>query len=241
MIKTQQVSPEIFDFLRRTDTCSVSNAIETLNVRMRNEGYAHGGSRCMFPKLPPVAGYAVTGSIRASTPPISGLCYYQRPDWWQYCASVPEPKIIVIQDLDRIPGIGALFGEIHAEIGRALGCTGYLTNGTVRDLGALEALGFQCFAHGSSVSHSYAHIVEFGGPVHIGGLKISTGDLLHGDMNGIHSIPLSVVDRLPGAVEEIEGHESELIALCRDRDFSFEKLADALRKSSKQSRQPGVR
>jgi 4-hydroxy-4-methyl-2-oxoglutarate aldolase len=200
MTPQHQISPELFSFLLRTDTCTVSNAIETFGVRMRNEGYVHGRVHCMTPKLPPVAGYAVTGRIRTSTPPISGLCYYQRPDFWDYIASVPGPKILVIEDVDRIPGVGALFGEIHAEISRALGCTGFVTNGTVRDLRAVDVLGFQCFASGSCVSHAYAHLTEFGNPIEIGGLQISTGDLLHGDCNGVHSVPLTVLERLPAVV-----------------------------------------
>jgi regulator of RNase E activity RraA len=158
------------------------------------------------------------------------LCYYQNDDWWRYVDSFPEPKILVIADLDSIPGTGALVGEIHAEIGRALGCAGLVTNGVVRDLGALRKLGFQCFAKGARVSHSYAHIVEFGVPVHLGGLTIAPGDLLHGDLNGVHLIPPAVIGRLPAAVEEIKAHEAELIALCHKPDFSAEKLASALRK-----------
>jgi 4-hydroxy-4-methyl-2-oxoglutarate aldolase len=234
-MKTSPVPPEILTFLQRSDTCSVSNAIEALNVRMRNEGYVSGGAHCMFPKLPPIAGVAVTGMIRAAAPPISGICYYQRVDWWEYVASIRGPKIIVVQDLDYVPGVGALFGEIHANIGKALGCVGYLTNGAIRDLAAIQALGFQCFAGGMSVSHSYAHIVEFGTPVHIGGLKITSGDLLHGDMNGMHSIPPAVTDRLVATVEEIIDHEAELLTLCRSPDFSLQKLEAALRKSSKRS------
>lgn len=238
MTKTQQVSPEILDFLRHTDTCAVSNAIETFSVRMRNEGYVNGGCRSMFPGLPPIAGYAVTASTRSSAPPIAGLCYYQNVEWWRHIASLPGPKIMVIADLDRVPGTGALVGEIHAEIGGALGCVGMVTNGAVRDLSALQKLGFQCFARGARVSHSYAHIVEFGIPVHIGGLTIAPGDLLHGDLNGVHSIPWSVTDRLPGAVEQIRAHEAELIALCRAPDFSVGKLADILRRSAKWSPRP---
>jgi regulator of RNase E activity RraA len=237
MIKSQHVSSEILEFLRGTDTCTVSNAIETFNVRMRNEGYTHGGCRCMFPDLPPIAGYAVTAHIRASTPPISGLAYYQNVDWWRYVASVPGPKVLVIADLDSIPGTGALVGEIHAEIGRALGCVGLVTNGVVRDLEALHKLEFQCFARGASVSHSYAHIVEFGVSVHLSGLTVAPGELLHGDRNGVHLIPPSVIDRLPAAVEEIRGREAELIALCREPDFSAEKLAGVLRQSDSTSRQ----
>jgi regulator of RNase E activity RraA len=81
------------------------------------------------------------------------------------------------------------------------------------------------------VSHSYAHITEFGQPVSIGGLQILPGDLLHGDCNGVHSIPFSIADRLPDAVAGIEKHEAELISLCEDPDFSFERLEEALRKS----------
>ena len=50
------------------------------------------------------------------------------------------------------------------------------------------------YANHTSVSHAYAHIVEFGEPVEIGGLKISSGDLLHGDRHGVVNIPLSVAD-----------------------------------------------
>ncbi len=236
-----QVSSELFAFLRHTDTCTVSNAIETFNVRMRNEGYVSRGVHCMTPKLPAVAGYAVTGRMRAAAPPISGLCYYQRTDWWHYVASIHGPKILVIEDDDELPGTGGLVGELHAQIGNALGCAGYLTNGTVRDLPALEAIGFQCFARGACVSHSYAHVTEFGEPVEIGGLRISPGDLLHGDCNGIHSVPPSILSDLPDAVAAIRKHEAELISLCRDPDFSFEKLEETLRAARNWSPKPEVR
>jgi regulator of RNase E activity RraA len=160
-------------------------------------------------------------------------------DWWQYVASVPGPKIVVVEDVDQTPGIGALFGEIHAQIGKALGCVGYLTNGSVRDLTAVRALEFQCFANSSVVSHSYAHLTEFGMPVEIGGLNISPGDLLHGDNNGIHSVPAEVADQLPAALAEISAHEAELIALCRGADFSLAKLEESVRKSAKWSPRPG--
>jgi len=222
------VSSELFDFLRRVDTCTVSNAIETFNVRMRNEGFVHGGVRCMFPHLPPVAGYAVTGRFRAAAPPISGLCYYQRLDFWNYVAGIPGPKIIVMRDMDTTPGVGAMVGEIHAHIGRALGGVAWLTNGAVRDLVQVGDANFQCFASGATVSHSYAHVVDFGEPVEIDGLKISTGDLLHGDCNGVHSIPLSIAERIPEAVERIRQRESELIRFCKSPDFNAGKLEQIL-------------
>jgi 4-hydroxy-4-methyl-2-oxoglutarate aldolase len=220
----QRASARILDFLSKTDTCTVSNAIEAFNIRMRNEGFIQDAVNCQFPDLPPVAGYAVTGRIRTTAPPIADVCYYHRADWWQYVASVPSPKILVIHDVDRIPGTGALFGEIHTRIAKALGCVGYVTNGTVRDLPAVRDAHFQCFASGTSVSHAYAHIIDFGEPVEIGGLKISPGDLLHGDIHGVHTIPPSIANDLPDAVRCVREREAALIKFCESPEFSLDEL-----------------
>jgi 4-hydroxy-4-methyl-2-oxoglutarate aldolase len=234
MENMKQVSTEVLDLLRNTDTCTVSNAIETFDVRMRNEGYIQDGIRCLLPQLHPVVGYAVTGRIRTSNHPIANLCYYHRIDWWQYVDTFPSPRILVLEDMDRIPGIGAFVGKVHAQIAKALNCVAYVSNGSVRDVHALERESFQCFAGGTSVSHAYAHIMEFGEPVEICGLKIAPGDLLQGDVNGVQTIPVEVAPRLPEAVAEIVKREAELIHLCKSPGFSLESLATLLgRESSK--------
>jgi regulator of RNase E activity RraA len=239
--RCQQASARILNFLRRTDTCTVSNAIETFNVRMRNEGFIQDTAECQFPKLPPVVGYAVTGRIRTSAPPIANLCYYHRADWWEYVASFPSPKVIVVHDVDHVAGTGAFVGEIHARISRALGCVSYVTNGTIRDVPALAAAQFQCFASGRSVSHSYAHIIDFGEPVEIGGLKVSPGDLVHGDCHGVHTIPPAIAEALPEAVKCILDREAELISFCKSPDFSLEKLITILNRESPACQPPDRR
>jgi len=106
-----------------------------------------------------------------------------------------------------------------------------VTNGAVRDLPAAEKLGFQLFAGSVAVSHAYVHIVEFGIPVEIGGLKIQSGDLLHGDLHGVQTIPSSIAEKVPLAAAEIIGREQELITLCQSKDFSLEKLRAAIAKA----------
>ena len=223
------ISQELLTLLRTVDTCTISNAIETFGVRMRDDGYIQHPVRCLFPAFETTVGYAVTGRIRTGAPPISNICYYQRTDWWEYVAGFPSPKILVLADVDHAPGTGAFVGEIHAEIGRALGCVGYVTNGVVRDLPALERNGFQCFASGVCVSHAYGHIVDFGEPVEIGSQKIVPGDILQGDRHGVLSIPGGITAaQLAGAVLAIQERERELIGLCRAADFSLEKLVAML-------------
>jgi regulator of RNase E activity RraA len=195
---------------------------------MRNDGYIQQPLKCLLPSLPPIAGYAVTGRIRTGAPPISNLCYYQRTDWWEYMAQFPSPKIMVLADVDRAPGAAAFVGQIHAEICRALGCVGYVTNGAIRDVPALEQNRFQCFSTAVSPSHGYGHIVEFGEPVEIGCLKIAPGSVLQGDMHGVQSIPAGIGPQLAEAVRKIQERESELIRFCRSPGFSVERLTEML-------------
>ena len=219
---------ECLENLRRFDTCTLSNAIERLRVRPRNEGFVIGAARCRFPSLAPVAGYAVTGRLRSSMPPVQGGWYYEQIEWWRYLASVPAPRIVVMQDADPMPGTGALFGEVHARICKALECSAFVTNGAVRDLPGIEALGFQLFAGSVAVSHAYAHVVEFGSVVEIGGLRISSGDLLHGDLHGVHLIPKQIACDLPAAAEDVRQQEQELFQLCQQKNFSVDVLAAKL-------------
>ena len=210
------------------DTCTVSNAIERLNVRLRNEGFVSGTAHCQFPNLGPMVGYAVTGRIRTASPPMTHRCYYDRMDWWNYVASIPEPRVIVLQDVEPPPRVGAFVGEIHASIGRALNCLGCVTNGAVRDLPAVEALGFKLFAGCVAVSHSYAHIIEFGEPVEIGGLKIHSGDLIHGDRHGVLTVPLEVAAAIPREAAKILQEEADLLRFCASPQFSLEGLAERM-------------
>jgi 4-hydroxy-4-methyl-2-oxoglutarate aldolase len=214
--------------LREFDACTVSNAIEKFSVRLRNEGFISRAVRCRFPDLPPMVGYAATGRIRTASPPMTHRCYYDRMDWWTYVASLPKPRVIVVQDADGKPGMGAFVGEIHASIALALDCVGCVTNGAVRDLPAIKALNFQLFSGNLSVSHSYAHIIDFSEPVEIGGLKIRSGDLLHGDRHGVLNVPLELVADIPAEASKILAEERELTDFCRSPGFSLEELAKRL-------------
>src|SRR6185295_18982900 len=164
------LTSELVEAFRQLDACAVSNAIEAFDLRLRNEGFMNRNIRALFPELPPVIGHAVTARIRCSTPPPVGHHYHDRTDWWSYILTVPPPRIVVVEDVDERPGFGAFVGHVHAQVLRALGCVGVVTNGSVRDLAAVRRMGFPLFAGGFSVSHAFIHIVVFAEPVQIGGL-----------------------------------------------------------------------
>lgn len=223
--------PADIERLRSLDACTVSNAVERLQVRLRNEGFIVDAVKCVFPDLSPMVGYAATARIRTGAPPMAGKrCYYDRMDWWRYVDSLPAPRVMVLEDMDHRAGVGAFVGEIHAVMGLALECSGCVTNGAVRDLSQIRSLGFPLFAGGASVSHAYAHIIEFGEPVEIGGLKIQSGDLLHGDLNGVQTIPLQIAALVAAEASKVLEEEQELIDFCRSSHFSLDELEKRLQK-----------
>ncbi len=209
---------------RRLSTCIVASAIETFGVRLLNTGFTNSSVRCIFEDFPPMVGYAATARIRSSDPPMEGRSYYYREDWWNHVLSIPEPRVIVIQDVDQPPGVGSFVGDVHANILLALGCIGLVTNGGVRDLPDVRKTGFQMFAGNVSVSHAYAHIFDFGGHVQVGGLEVRPGDLIQGDLHGVQSIPLEIAEQVPERALEIQKKRDRLVALCRSSDFTLDKL-----------------
>jgi 4-hydroxy-4-methyl-2-oxoglutarate aldolase len=211
------------DALRKITSPSVANAIETFKVRPRDEGNLTSEIRALFPEMGPMVGYAVTALIRAERGPIDGhrASLYA---WWDFVQSIPAPRVIVVHDLDDPRGQGAQWGEVQANIHRALGCVGAVTDGSVRDLDEVRALGFQfCAAH-VSVSHANVHMVDFGIPVKVGGVWIKPGDLVHGDQHGVVTIPPEVAARIPDAIARVEADERRIIAVCQSPDFSADRL-----------------
>ena len=223
-MKIRQLEQAQIEELRRLDTCSVANAIETFNVRLRNQGFTDSSVRCMFPDLPRMIGYAATARVRTSAPPMEGQSYYYRLDWLDHVLSIPPPRVLVLQDTDEHPGLGAFVGDVHANILRAAGCIGMVTNGAVRNLPEAHAIPFQMFAGNVSVSHAFAHILDFGKPVVVGSMEVQPGDLIHGDMHGAQTIPLEIADKISEVARAMEGQEDQITRLCRSSEFTVATL-----------------
>lgn len=225
------LTTEQLEALRQLDACTLANAIETFHERLRNEGFVNHSIHAVFPRLRPMVGYTATVKIRGSQPPTANGIYPDRTDLWDYILSTPAPRVLVVQDCSTRPGVGSLLGAVHTNIVKALGGVGAVTNGSVRDIPVLENLSFPVFSGGVSVSHAYIHIVEMGGDVEIGGLRIKHGDLLHGDIHGVQCIPHDIAASVPVVAAVIMRQEREIIALCRSAEFSLEQLRSLVLKS----------
>src|SRR6476469_4756246 len=209
------VSESQFAFLRSIDTPTVCNLIEIVAPERRGAGYTASHLHCPFPDLPPMVGFAKTVTIRAKDK-VSGPSYMQkRLDYLDYVAAAPRPGVVLIEDLDDPVGYGAFWGEVQTNIHQALGCLGTVTNGSIRDIPAI-APGFQMLAGSLAPSHAYVHVVDFGIPVTVHGMKVSSNDLIHADQHGAVDVPLETIPQMKAALDDLNGREARIIKAAKE-------------------------
>jgi 4-hydroxy-4-methyl-2-oxoglutarate aldolase len=220
MPKVQTVSDADLDYLRSVDSPTIANAIELFKVRDRCDGFVGGNVKSLFPEMPPMVGYALTVTMNDEHGPVKG-----KDGFWKMfdaLSEMPAPSILVVKDVSGRPNRVAFCGEVMATMAKRLGAVGYVTDGTVRDVHEVRAIGLPYFASGVCVSHANFWVEDVGIDIELDGETIRTGDLLHGDANGIVVVPKEVLGELPGKVASVRDKEGELMAFVRGADFTLE-------------------
>lgn len=223
------LTPELIADLQSLDTPTVCNALELLVPERRGYGYTTEPLVCTRPELPPMVGVARTAQIRAAHPShLRGAEARTMNDG--YYAYIDEggtkPSIIVIQDMDGAQrGYGSYWGEVNSNIHKGFGALGVITDGSVRDLPDI-ADGFQMLADRVGPSHAFVHVVGYGQPVSVSGMRVVDGDLIHADQHGAVVIPWEVADQVLSAARKIADQEAVTITAAQQPDFSIHKLRE---------------
>ena len=221
-----KLSPETLDQLAKFDTPTICNAIELFYVRPRNTGFMNDTLTACFPQFPPMVGFAFTTTFRSMASPPKGDAYTGLADQVAAYDQLPGPPVMVFQDLDQ-PCVSATFGEVMCTIYKAYGARGIITSGTGRDLDQVEAIQFPAFTSGTICAHGYCHMLQMNIPVTVGGIWIEPGALLHGDLNGVTTVPVEIASEIPDACREIMVAEQYVLDYCRGGNVNPKGLADA--------------
>ena len=197
--------------LKRWNTPTVYNGWEQITKHnAAKEGINPEETRGFMPQMGPMVGYAVTVVIEPGNPE-----HTKRPNVWNeyraYIASVPGPKIVVVQDLDKPATRGAFWGEVNSNIHRALGCVGTITDGAIRDLDEMNNAGFKALARRLCVGHAFSTPVKWNCEVEVFGRKIRPGQLIHADKHGFLTIPDEDQDRLLDATLFMDANECKTV------------------------------
>jgi len=217
--------PPAIERLRGYDTPTLANGLDPLLRRPFTTGYTRPPVHAITPELPPMLGRAVTATIRSETPwPPRAERDEAMLELFALLHASPEPTVLVVQDLDGERGSGCLWGEVNATIAYALGCEGVVTDGLVRDIPEVAALGFRYLARGVGVSHAYVRVESAGEPVVVAGAYVATGDLVHADRHGALVIPEDAVADLPARADAVIAREQSLIGWARSPEFDHADL-----------------
>ena len=221
----QLLEASALDALREFDTPTICNALELVAPARRATGFTRRPLVAAFPQLKPIVAFARTALIRSrEAHPRSReevLAYYE------HIAAPPLPSVAVIQDIDAPDqGFGAFWGEVQSNIHKGLGCTGVITDGSVRDLDAM-APDFLVLAGSIMPSHAHVHLVDFGGTVSVAGMIVSPNDVIHADRHGAVVVPAEAIKDLPAAAALLARREKVIVDAAKAPGFSVAQLRQA--------------
>jgi len=197
--------------LRRWNTCTVANAIELITAADPLSLVNPEEVRDFMPELGPMVGVAMTAVITGRDARPKREQPGNFTEYRAYLASVPGPKIVVVQDLDKPACLGSIWGEVGASTGLALGCVGTITDGAIRDLEEMRHAGFKALARRLAVSHAHAWPVRWGCEVEVFGARIRPGQLLHADQHGFILIPDDAREGLLAAARFLDDLECDTV------------------------------
>ena len=227
----KNISQNLLKTLRKYDTPTIVNSLELLDSKFRTSGFTTEQLVCADTSLPPIVGYARTATISASNEIDQQIKRERSLAYYKYISCGTGPWVSVIQDIDQNPGFGAFWGEVNSNIHKALGVSGVLTNGSVRDLDMLSE-GFQVLAGKIGPAHAYVRIEETGIPISIFGMEVNHNDLVHADRHGAVIIPAKLSEKLQEAIDLIISREKVILDACKREDFNYQLLRQAIMESA---------
>jgi regulator of RNase E activity RraA len=226
------ISSQALETLKQFDSPTICNVIELFRIRPNTAGWMSSSIRAIYPQLPPIAGYATTATFRSAFPSGEKDVYKRIGEHVESMQPIPEPRVSVIQDLDDPPW-GAVLGEVMGRLYRRFGCAGIVTNGSSRDLLQVGKLNLPVFASGLVVSHAYPHFVDIHVPVHIAGLTVRPGDLLHADANGVVLIPPEIAEHVAAACADFCDAENIIMNYLERSDVTVAKYREVHAQTAK--------
>jgi 4-hydroxy-4-methyl-2-oxoglutarate aldolase len=202
--------------LREFDTPSITNVVATypgnplcleLYHPWTQNWYTDQSLRCWYPELGAIVGYAVTCVYGLPDPMYNGLTFMDVID---ALAASPRPTIFVFEQRfpPEIAGKVGLSGGNMTSAMQAVGCVGAISNGPSRDIDEIRPMGFQYLTSGITPGHGPTAVHAVNVPVHIAGMDVSPGEIIHMDENGAVKFPADKLDAVLENVRRLRDEEA---------------------------------
>ena len=228
-------SSEVLEGLKEFDTATLFNAV------IESQGATQGGMelegqggvpqnytgpeiRSLLPELGRAVGYAITAEVTTNDPDSVPIPW---DDYYIAMENTPTQMIAVMKDVDSQPGRGASFGDGMAARHKALGVTGAIVDGSVRDLMGIKAVGLPMWGCGLVPGHGVFNLLRINESITAGQLRIKPGELLIADMDGCVKVPEGMdPEVILQKAHEIRDREKEMFDFVNKSGFTMEKMRE---------------
>jgi 4-hydroxy-4-methyl-2-oxoglutarate aldolase len=128
--------------------------------------------------------------------------------------AVPADSVLVLAANDST---AAHFGELSAEWLRARRVRGAVIDGATRDAAFITRSRFPTFVRYRTPQDSVPRwrVTDWGQPVTIGGVRVSLGDIVVADLDGVVIVPRRAAHEVLGRCERLVGTENKVRAAVR--------------------------
>jgi len=128
--------------------------------------------------------------------------------------AVPADSVLVLAANDNE---AAHFGELSAEWFRARHVRGAVIDGSTRDAAAIVRARFPTFVRYRTPQDSVPRwrVSDWGQPLTIGGVRVSLGDVVVGDLDGVVVVPRRVAQEVLTRCETLVGTEQKVRTAVR--------------------------
>ncbi len=216
--------------LRQFDTPSITNVVATypenpLCLGLYNpwtmNWYTDQTIRCMYPEMGPVVGFAVTAVYALPDPTYSRLTFM---DVVEALDASPKPTIFVFEQRfpPEIAGKVGLSGGNMTTAMRAVGCVGAISNGPSRDIDEIRPMKFQYLLSGITPGHGPMAVQAVNVPVHIAGMDVAPGEIIHMDENGAVKFPADKLEAVLTNVRALRDQEEARMTRTRQAKSAAE-------------------
>jgi 4-hydroxy-4-methyl-2-oxoglutarate aldolase len=107
-------------------------------------------------------------------------------------------------------------GDILLGMAKNKGVIALVTDGMVRDVDGLNAVGIPVFARGLTPNSPYKDGPgTIGLPVALGGVAVDAGDLIVGNQDGLVVVARAALEAVAAALDEVKGKEAKMDELVR--------------------------
>lgn len=217
------VDQQVLEELKKYDTPSITNVVATypdhpLCLGLYNpwseNWYTDQTIHCMYPELGALCGYAVTCVFGLPDPDFSRLTFMNIVDALD---ESPRPTILALEQKfpPEIAGrVGLAGGNMTAAM-QALGCVGCISNGPSRDIDEIRPMKFQYLLSGITPGHGAQAVHSVNTPVHIAGMDVAPGEIIHMDENGACKFPADRAGEVLVNVKALLEEEADRIGKLR--------------------------